>query len=577
LKTRLAILRKTWITLDSIGVELNLVDRNNHSRKVRIVWRDTFLLAPQKKKALDDLGELLNILKLPLPNGHTKDRMDLLLESDKAAFEAYAIRDAEIAARYAQKIFGFAQTEFGMNPPPTLGSIAVRAILGFWEKENVDPASVLGMKSILGKRYDQKTGRYVREMKMLPISEKVRAAYDLANNGFHGGRNEAFLFGPWSEGPWFDWDLKSAYPSAMAAFKTPDWDAIKETKNPDDYGPDTLGFAHIEFIFPEGTKFPCLPVRAEGGRGLVFPLKGECNTFAPEIALARKMGAEITIFTGFVVPWKGEDRPFGEFVNYVIARRKEHARDSLDNLLWKEIGNSVYGKTGQGLKGKKAFRTDTGETEEIGESQISSPFFAGFVTSLIRAAISEILWKIPVNRMIGNAITDGVLTTAPLDEMDPATTGNICAVIRKARERVLRETGSLLECKSSTEGVVVTRTRFHFGLGEVFLNGDGKKKPLCATVSVPREGRNEADFLEYVRKLFAERTIDTKIQVKKLPGARQLYDDDALDLVMHGREARLNADYDFKRQVDFVKSGRVAGIEHISFTTKPWESIWSSP
>ena len=95
---------------------------------------------------------------------------------------------------------------------------------------------------------------------------------------------------------------------------------------------------------------PCLPVRSNNG--LIFPLEGECYCASPEIALARQLGANISIMHGVVIPWLNDVRPFALFSRNVREKRKSHAKGSVFERTWKEIGNSVCGKTAQGLKAK---------------------------------------------------------------------------------------------------------------------------------------------------------------------------------------------------------------------------------
>ena len=50
--------------------------------------------------------------------------------------------------------------------------------------------------------------------------------------------------------------------------------------------------ALVRFKFPAATRFPCLPVRASNGRGLVYPLEGESWCTGPELVVARNLGAD---------------------------------------------------------------------------------------------------------------------------------------------------------------------------------------------------------------------------------------------------------------------------------------------
>jgi hypothetical protein len=61
--------------------------------------------------------------------------------------------------------------------------------------------------------------------------------------------------------------------------------------------------------------------------------------------------------------------------------------------------------------------------ERIVESDISNPFFAAQITSLVRAVVGEIMNSIPQNRMVFSVTTDGFITNVTDDEMKAAQTG----------------------------------------------------------------------------------------------------------------------------------------------------------
>ena len=121
----------------------------------------------------------------------------------------------------------------------------------------------------------------------------------------------------------------------------PDWDASYATTDPAAFTADALGFAELEFEFPASCRFPGLAVRA-GDRGLIFPRKGRTFATAPEIATALWLGAKITILHGAIVPWQNNDmRPFTPVLCEWINRRAEHKKDTLQNEMFKLLGNSL--------------------------------------------------------------------------------------------------------------------------------------------------------------------------------------------------------------------------------------------
>ena len=57
---------------------------------------------------------------------------------------------------------------------------------------------------------------------------------------------------------WFDYDLHSAYPTAMSMIGLPLWSQMKTTTDLDDFGADTLGYADVKFEFPPNVRYPSI-------------------------------------------------------------------------------------------------------------------------------------------------------------------------------------------------------------------------------------------------------------------------------------------------------------------------------
>ena len=116
-----------------------------------------------------------------------------------------------------------------------------------------------------------------------------------------------------------------------------------------------------------------LPIRTQNG--LIFPLEGRSYCSAPEIVAALELGA-ITVRHGVVVPTDDNVRVFGDFIRDCIKKRsyyqKEKGKRSLDALFWKEISNSTYGKTAQGLRKKRVFDMREEETRPLARSKITT-------------------------------------------------------------------------------------------------------------------------------------------------------------------------------------------------------------
>src|SRR5690348_2847012 len=136
------------------------------------------------------------------------------------------------------------------------------------------------------------------------------------------------------------------------------------------------------------------------------------------------MGAELTIEHGIIVPWRSEVRPFELFAKSIRDKRATCDKGSVEERTWKEIGNSLYGKVAQGLHEKRVYDTKSGESKTLPPSQVTQPFLAAYITSLVRAVLGEVLHRIPSSRLVVSATTDGFLTNAREDELDRS--GPLC-------------------------------------------------------------------------------------------------------------------------------------------------------
>ena len=297
IKTKFDAVRGTYATTQRpfvIGVRIG-------AKRVRVSIRlvDTLLLAPASHRSLAAIGELLGVDKIKLKPGEI-ERMDLLQETDPERFARYAIRDAVIAARYCLEVWRFSQDKLaiGAKLPPTIGSAGVARFVQDQVECERDISQLLGRR----RRSPDKAA---------PWLDKVGDIVPFAADAYHGGRNEAFVCGFSPMAQFSDVDLRGAYTTILADIRQPNWDGIVSTKDIDVLAQlgSGISIARVKFDFPQGTRFPCLPVRA-GDHGLVFPRTGVSYCTGAELVLAREMGAQLDVERGEFVPYAGEARPF---------------------------------------------------------------------------------------------------------------------------------------------------------------------------------------------------------------------------------------------------------------------------
>jgi hypothetical protein len=291
---------------------------NNRPRKISITIVDTMLLAPTGQQSLAALGDMLEVAKVTLPFG-TIERMDLLRETNPVLFDRYALRDAEIAALWVQKVLDFLRVSLeidGVRIPATLGSAGARTFKQQFDKGELD--TLLGYEIITNGRFKNR----------LPIAV-IADHFSFFADCYHGGRNEAYTVGYSDVGDIIDIDLAGAYTTAMAGIQTPDWGKTIVTIEILQLAKvDVLSVARVNFKFPDNIRFPSLPVRA-GERGLIYPQSGTSYCTGAELVVALEQGAVIDVEHGVVVPYADDQRPFAKFtttINDMLNRRQYRRR-----------------------------------------------------------------------------------------------------------------------------------------------------------------------------------------------------------------------------------------------------------
>lgn len=574
LTAQIGAVRSTFVSI-SKHIPVNYVWSEHEHTALMVILRDTMLLTPATSKSLWEIGRLVDVPKITLDPDpdrelHYKKNMDELLRDKPDLFEQYAINDAIICVRYLQRLIEMYEGIFGKRAAPaTLTAIGVDLLQKSW-KENlrIDALDVIGKESVKTSYYSKRLGRSVTKKQNVDL-EAVSFHIPLATECYHGGRGEQFWFGPAFEDNWTDYDLSGAYPTGMALIGYPDWRNIRPSTNLNDYTADTLGVASVDFEFPKSVRFPTMPVRTDNG--LVFPRKGRSNCAAPEIALARSLGARITILYGVIVPMDRERPVFRDFIRDCVNKRQSYSKGSLDNLFWKELSNSSYGKTAQGLRAKRVFDLRDQDMKPLPPSKITNPFFAAFITSFVRAALGEVMNALPSSVCVFSCTTDGFLTNATADQVADASRGQICGLYRDSRD-MLTGDPTVLEIKHQVRQPLGWRTRGQATLIEGTTDkGDGVNIVLAkGGIYTPAEYDTDRLQNEFVTKLFLSRTPDDRIQMATKTGIRDMIFFDA-DLVEKDTSKRLNMEFDWKRKPAAAWDYPVPS--HLAFSTEPWETI----
>lgn len=605
-----------------------------HVLNVRLL--DASRLAPPGK-SLDALGKWLGIAKNELPPGFSKGEMDKFQRKEPELFEAYGLRDAEIAVMYVLWTVWFSDRYLGLDMrhlSATASGLAVRMAETCIRKDGVALNVALNYDEVQVTRWDDENDRRRTIKKRIPADVRRWLEPFLAD-AYVGGRNECFTYGPSDYRRFYDPDLSGAYSTGLCYLQVLDYDRVRMTQDVNDFKGHVAGFAKVVFSFPADTRFPCLPVPTES-RGLMFPLQGETLCTAPEIELALAMGAQVEVKFGIIIPWRARDevfeasqarpgrhrrrkspapkrarkaaeekkeapkddlrpdlklsfppphhddegyRLFESFAIYIRAMRSQFIRKTLPFEFVKLIGNGLYGKTGQGFKGKRAFGPREMGSVIVGASRVSEAAVAALVCGFIRATLGEILWRLPHDAVAISATTDGFLVDRPINQLD--LSGPICRRFQELVERVTPKksesqdlpddeplvASGMLENKHQMMQVFAGRTRL-----QVTCAPDGNHHSVTAKGGV-KPGPDVEDENAFMLDLIIKRAPGYELEYEAFISMRDQLTRD-WDLQTETRTTRINMEFDFKRQ-PIPGSARMVeiagmGASHLAFDTRPW-------
>ncbi len=480
---KLTALRKTYA---SVGLQQTIfrtlqIPGVGHRVKMRIAIRDTMLIAPAAMRSLAAVGDAIGVPKLKVSKADIT-QISMLRQRDPKLFYDYALRDAVIAARFSNQMRLFARDTLGLNDavPVTLSSVGVAAMEAELQRHGVTFEALTG-----------------KNKKGVAVPGQV-ATEGIAVNAYSGGRNECFHVGPTLPNvPLYDVDLSGAYPAGMASIRTPDWmnaracDDLDTLAQTGDLG---MTFACVEYTFPRSCRFPSLPTRDTNNpdAGLFYPRRRTSYATGSEILVALNAGAKVKVLHGVLIPWADDFRPFLETSRMFAAIRSANKGAALEGkqdderLMMalieksaKEAANSIYGQLARAVAGMRAdaraiktLNLQTGDREELPPSRISSPALAAWTTGYCRAAVGELLHRLPSDAHVISVTTDGLLSSIPLGLLD--TSGPMMRAFIEQR-RLLDPDDPPLTVKHTCQRAYSIRTR-----GVLTIEGDRTEQPLFA-------------------------------------------------------------------------------------------------
>ncbi len=308
----------------------------------------------------------------------------------------------------------------------------------------------------------------------------------------------------------------------------------------------SIGFGYVKFSFPDDIMYPCLPVKDDKGRGLIYPLNGETYASAPEIYIALQLGAKISSIN-FTMPQIIPNShsllsTVQHFTQLRVDAKNLYGKGSPQELKYKEMGNSVYGKLGQGLKGKKTYSIKYDCSEEVGISLITNPILASHTTSLVRALLSACMAELYLAKEeIHSITTDGFITTANIDKMNSLSGGGYVALFLQARREATFDNSvqSIWEQKHFQNSFLNIKTRGNIGFTE---DGVMAKAGYKFNKDIAKDNQR-SDFIDLV----LSRDGSVPMTYEQAPTAKDYIRKNS-DGIFKSVTKHVNFDYDFKRK-----------------------------
>jgi hypothetical protein len=208
--------------------------------------------------------------------------------------------------------------------------------------------------------------------------------YYIAN--YKGGRNECFMYGVDNSAEmWCDYDLTSAYTTVMSMAGHPDYGSCKLLSVDEllKMSREDVLYSYLiiraEFEFPECVKYPSIPCYVDE-TCTVYPLKGSCVITGAEYLLALSQQCRFNYFEIYLTPFSQSEykdtRPFSVVLKTVQEQRREYPKGSISNLMYKEIGNSIYGSVVRGIGDKRKFDIKSKSSVRMVGDDLTNPLIA---------------------------------------------------------------------------------------------------------------------------------------------------------------------------------------------------------
>lgn len=565
MKDSIKLIQKSFVTTSPLHYKYN--SNSNHPKSIDVTISDTWLMSGKESLKNITSGPEFPINKIELTQHQIKN-MKQLLETDKQLFDRYSIIDSYLTLKYNNQFYETLKTEFGVDERVlTASSISAKV---FQKRFGKECDELIGKEKYTYKKVDTRSG--TAKIQYL-TAEKFKSGIEHLRESYYGGRNETFCAGVSKDQIWEDYDLKSAYPTALLTMRDMNWDnKIGISNHKEDWEAlefNDLGIVTLKFKFKDNVEMPAFPIRDCTTGGLVFVREGETTIPIPELYMAYVNDMldmkHTQIITGYKFEKKAQAKIAGLVAEFIITRNLK-PKGTTSNTLCKLINNAFYGKLTQGVVDKNILDFFGSDVDNSGDfefsdldynkqrqSPIYNPGMASFITGVIRAMVSEQMNYIESKKWakVISVTTDGYMVNTKLtaEQIEELNQLPFTKQVEANRRAMIEEQGVLeLKHYSSDKGQnIAVKTRCYWMNDEVAKETHNTSKILISRGGAQSQGSKEVD-MEYMTTLLATANSETKIHISTMTDTLGLLAGE--DLVKRGNARSFNMDYDFKRQPD---------------------------
>lgn len=587
-KDKLSIVKKSFITTRPMkynGWKVNL--------------RDTILLCSAVASSLAVVGAGHGIEKKELSRFEIEN-MEKLMESDYEKFKSYALRDSYITLLHGLFCVQNSQEMGDFKLPTTISSITKKNCINNWNRKGYKGYQINPEKLMCDEA--------VSSPKSVSGLGKIGIDLNLLNSCYRGGMNISCMVGKSVGEKYIDYDLAGCYPTGMSQLGQPNYLELKEINQSELESLEDVDIfnrylvLHVNFKFPDYVKYPHIACNVDKTVD-TYPLNGVSVITGYDYLLAKKLNAQINLIRGVVIPFKPlldeigavkeknalGMRPFFDIIMDLQAKRKSYRKGSAKERWYKDMANTLYGLTCQGLSRKKSYDILTNSMKVVRGSFLTNPFIASYITSFARCTLAECMNNVhTMGHKVVSATTDGFITN--MDDMEEKLMNNFVCNLENMESKIVKNTAldstfllayrnartelgheaSAWEIKTKVDKIYTWTTRGQLGMQENEVGIDGYMGHIVAMTGFQRKSvKSLKDLESIISTSYSRNKKEIYFMKSSLRGANEIYKKGG-DSTMKYSEQKFRLIYDNKRMVVLPKDLHKKYPENVKKDSKGW-------